>query len=160
MGGLDFLLGLAAGKGSSGEGSSGGGLKKVYSTEVTVSTTSTSEVVRLTTPEIPELAGDSLVLVHIRDKDGPKNGNFYESYDLVKQVYKDGGTATQTSFSHYFLKYSSSGVPSYNTGAYGVYASQIVATSKTIKIAQRYSSSISTTIDGTFTIDVYILPTL
>lgn len=148
----------------SGIESIGGGGESSYeligSTEVTVSTTSTSatSVLSWRAAGIPASAYPLFFLVRIRDKAGPREGYFYGSDNFY--FSKVAGSATGVRL---LLRLSTDGVwmpyGSNSSTGYGVYINGLnTGTSySTVRIYSRYNSTYSGTIDGTYSVEWYRL---
>ena len=155
----------SAGVRTAGTSSGGGGtgVTLVASKSVTASTTSTSAatVETWSTGHSELWTSDQIVLVKIRDNAGKRDGYFYGSDSFfVNIIKKNGGSSTSvTAGLRYIYKYSSSGYGSYSsTGStgYGVYADTVYSDGR-IRIRSRYNSTNSSTVNGTFTVSVYLI---
>lgn len=145
---------------------SGGGTSwtKVGETkEVTVSTTST------TAAQVAELTIDpSIVTYHkvlyvrIRDKAGKRPGYFAgnDTFFINPNAGANGTVGNLTAGARLTHRYNTSGAwqisASGDSTTYGVYPYRVVSTGK-LQIYRRYSSSASLTINGTYTIDCFLL---
>lgn len=133
---------------------------KVAETSYQVSTTSTSAATVATwSTGHSELWTDSKwVYVRIRDTAGERAGYFYGS-DQFFIVYSTNNTSTTVS-GRFYTRYTSSGVyttsSSSSTTGYGVYADALHSEGS-LRIRSRYNSSNSLTIDGTYSVEVYLL---
>lgn len=138
---------------------------KVAETSYQVSTTSTSaETVDTWATGHSELwTSDKIVYIRIRDTAGKRNGYFYGSDTFFMNMYPvSGSTATGTSngvitniwrvssSETYGTRYG------YGTTGYGVFAGTIYSDGR-IDIRRRYNSTYSLTIDGTYSVQVYLL---
>lgn len=141
---------------------SGSSAELIYSGTVTSSTTSTSSAL-LDTLAVGSQAytKDKIVYVQIRDNAGPRNGYFYGSDSYFYNYYKaNGATSTLTYAMREFLSMTTAGAwyayTSGSTTGYGIYPYSITS-SGNLTIYHRYNSTYSKTIDGTFTVKVYLL---
>ena len=146
------VTGTASGGGSS-------SYELLYRTEAVASTTSTSASLLTTISGITRAwTKDKILYVRIRDKAGKRAGYFFGSDDfLINYVAASGTTNMQNVVANLTTKYNG-GASAWTTktNSVGVYLNS-VDSSGNIKIYQRYSSSISGTIDGTYIIEVYLL---
>ena len=157
------LYDIAIAKKLSGGGGGGGGGGSSYtliaSTEAEVSTTSTSAIAVTTIPFNKNAFENKILYVKVRDKAGPKLGQFFGS-----DTFYTGCTrlTSQTEYlAHFTYKTDYSDDTVYITNAqtqnsYGVYLSRVSVTDGLI-IEARYNASNSRPIDGTFSIEVYAL---
>ena len=136
----------------------------IASKEVTTSTTSTSAT-SLTTLALgsANYRADKIIYVKVRDKAGKRAGYFYGSDTFFFNYQKaNNGTSAITYAARTCHRYSSSSVwGSYNgatTTCYGVYGYSITSDG-TLNIYQRYNSSYSLTINGTYVIEAFVLNT-
>lgn len=137
---------------------------KIAETSYTVSTTSTSAatVGTWSTGNSSLWTSSAFVYVKIRDTSGARSGYFYGSDTFFVNYLPVNGSSTTSLTSGTFgmtYHYSSSGYSSrynYGTTGYGVYADTIYSDGR-IRIRQRYNSSYSTTINGTYSVEVYLL---
>ena len=131
----------------------------IDSRELTVNTTSTSQVSKATI-NIPQIYHDSDVILYTRiiDKAGPRDGYFYGSHNWIVQMDAKNGTSGISSVARYIYKYSGTQYSCY-TSAYGIYVYGTANSSSLyqVKIYSRYNSTYSTTINGTYLIDTYAL---
>lgn len=133
----------------------------VGSTNLTVSTTSTSATAcgTITLPSI--YTASRVIWVRIRDTAGKRAGYFYGS-DCIFLNYQaaNGTTTTLTYGARIIHRVASDGTyaqyPAATTGGYGVYAYSITSAG-VLTFRRRYNSSYSLTINGTYQCDVYIL---
>lgn len=156
--GKQFLL--ADGSIGTGTASGGGGSSSytlLYSTEVSVNSSSTSAgtVTDLTISGI--WADNVIVFVSIRDKSGKRSGRFWGSDCIASGGTSTGSTSTNFWRNIYrddggtIKKYIGTG----STG-YGVYANYIDS-GNILRISRRYNSTYSLTINSTYSIKVYAL---
>lgn len=145
---------------------SGGGTSnwtKIGSTtEVTTSTTSTSAA-SLTTIDVGSSIVDAskIIYVRIRDKEGKRAGYFYGSDTFFMNYQKANNATSALTYGGRFIhRYSTSNTWATYTGGtttgYGVYPYSITSAG-VLNIYQRYSSSYSLTVNGTYTVEVYTL---
>ena len=120
--------------------------KKLYSGEITCSTTDTNITTIATITVDGAYRTDKLIYCRIRDKAGKRNGYFYgtdnfcsKAATLTGFVYKCDNDATVV-----------------NATTSGIYV-RALGTDGKITIASRYNSLYTTTIDGTYTIEIYAL---
>lgn len=106
---------------------------------------------------------DKIIYVRVRDKAGPRAGYFLGSDNFFINVTKANNTPSTLSnagrFIHRYTTNASSPYGTYvggGTTGYGVYAYSIDNTG-VINIYKRYQSNYSTTIDGTYHVEVYSL---
>jgi len=148
---------------TTGTSSGGGGSSswtKVAETSYQVSTTSTTtETVDTWATGHSELWTNSKWLyVRIRDTAGKRKGHFYGS-DQFFMVYSTTATST-TVAGRFYIRTASTG--NYGAGAtsgttgYGLYADTLYSDGS-IRIRQRYNTSSSLTINGTYKVEVYLL---
>lgn len=135
----------------------------VASTSYTISTTSTSAATTATwsTGDSSIFTDASIIYVRIRDAAGKRAGYFYGSDNYFNNYnVTNGSTSTFSTGSRLVSRYTTSGTyggTAYaGTQGYGVYADQITSDGK-IRIRQRYNSTNSLTINGTYTVEVYKL---
>ena len=130
-----------------------------------VSYSSTSAASLTTITGISGLYTDhAIILITIRDKNGPRNGYFYGSDAFIVNKYAANGRTTDlTLFYKTFYVLNSSGrwgdtanYQSQNTSGNGIYV-YMISNSGELRIYQRYNASYSGTIDGDFTLKVYTL---
>lgn len=143
----------------------GGGVTKVASTQYTVSTTSTSATTTATwaTGHSELWTSDKVVVVHIYDKAGNRDGYFYETTNFfINQIPKNGSSATSsiTTGLRQIVRYASNGgyavSAQTSTTGYGVYADTLYSDGR-IRIRQRYNAGTSLTINGTYAVDVFLV---
>lgn len=129
----------------------------LVSDEVTVNTTSTTltTVKTITVPSVWTSA--AIVYIQIRDKAGPRNGYFYgwDGYFINPNPSNDSTSNATNPLSNIYSYASTTFLRS--TGHYGVCTSSTIPSDGTITIQSRYSSNNSRTIDGTFSIKIYLL---
>lgn len=156
--GKHFLLA----DGSIGTGTNSGGGSSpwtlISSTELTVSTTSTSAATAGTIQCGSAISTkDKIVWVHIRDKAGKRAGYFYGSDTYFANVQRaNGSTSTNTVQASEYIRVTTSGTYAAANGQYGVWGYSI-SSAGALVIRRRYNSTNTLTIDGTFKIDVYTL---
>lgn len=149
------------------EGTGGSSWHLVASKDMTISTTGSSAT-QAGTIAVPYTTStnDSIIYVKVRDKAGKRAGYFLGSDTFIFNTNKaNGGTSAQSTVARIIHRYSTSSqygiYTSGSTTGYGVYAYSIQNDSGTgnrnVLIYQRYSSSYSLTINGTYNIQVYLL---
>lgn len=145
-----------------GTASGGSSWKKLGETDITTSSTSTSNA------NIGSIACGSeaytkskIIYIRVRDKAGRKNGYFYGSDSFY--INSNAGNDYNTTYSNagrFIHKTNSNGnyeiYMNASTSSYGVYGYSI-STAGNVLIYRRYSSSNSLTIDGTYHVEVYSL---
>ncbi len=144
--------------------SGGSSWTKVAETSYQVSTTSTtaSTVATWATGHSEIWTSDKIVYVRIRDTAGKRNGYFYGTDTFFLNHYPKNSSSTTSTTNGltiniwsvnnnvYGWRYG------YSTTGYGVYPNYVSA-SGDIRIAARYQSTYSRTIDGTYKVEVYLL---
>lgn len=152
---------------TTGTSSGGGGSSswtKVCEKSYQISTTSTSTTTQETwaTGHSEIWQSDKWVYVRIRDTAGKRAGYFYGTDQFyTSHIPINGQTGTSgTTIVRFILAYTSAGkytnyVYSGTTG-YGVYADTVYSDGR-IRIRERYSSTYSLTVDGTYKVEVYLL---
>lgn len=100
---------------------------------------------------------DVLLCVLIKDKAGPRNGCFWGSMCFIGLMPDSTGNRTSANLCYgiYRNVWTQAG-GSGSSGSYGIYASIMNNGTKELSIYHKYSSSYGT-IDGTYTIEVYLL---
>lgn len=132
---------------------------KVAETSYQVSTTNTSAstVATWATGHSELWTSDKFVYVRIRDTAGKRAGYFYGTDNFF--LVLSSATST-TAGIRYYSRYTSSGTyalsATSSTTGYGVYADTL-SNDGSIRIRQRYNSSSSLTINGTYKVEVYLL---
>lgn len=153
---------LTAGTSSGGGGSSS--WTKVGETFYTTSTTSTTATTVATWSTGDRSIWDNrkIIYVRIRDTAGRRAGYFYGT-DNFYQPYLASAGATSGQWNgavrNIWRIESNNSIGwryGYSTVSYGVY-SDVIYSDGRIRIQQRYHSSYSRTIDGTFKVEAYIL---
>ena len=136
----------------------GAGWTKIGSTtELTVSTTSTTAASAGTISiGSAYYTKDYIIYVRIRDKEGKRNGYCYGS-DAYFMNYNsaNGSTSTVSAPAIVCYRYNNSALAA-TTGGYGVYGYSI-SSSGTLTIRRRYNSTYTLTINSTYLIDVYYI---
>lgn len=148
----------------SGGGGGDSAWTKVAETSYQVSTTSTSAITVATwaTGHSELWTSDKIVYVRVRDTAGKRNGYFYGSDNFfINQYPKNGATtSSSTTAARYIHRYGTIGqYTAFSIGAsngYGVYLRTVYSDGQII-IGARYSSTYSNTIDGTYSVEVYLL---
>lgn len=141
--------------------SSGGGTsawKHITSTEMTVSTTSTSAASAGTVScGTSIVTDDKIIYVRVRDKAGKRAGYFAGSDAYFMNYNKANGSTSAFAVPAVLcFRYTTSSQWAGTAGQYGVYGYSIGNTG-TLTIRRRYNSSYSLTIDSTYKIDVFTL---
>lgn len=131
---------------------------KIGSTELTVNTTSTTAASAGTISlGSAYYTKDKIIYVRIRDKNGKRSGYFYGTDAYFMNFYAADNKTTEFATPDVIIyRVTSSNSYNANTGQYGVYGYSI-SSSGTLTIRRRYNQSYTTTINGTFTVDVYAL---
>lgn len=134
---------------------------KVAETSYQVSTTSTSTatVDTLATGHSELWTSSKWVYVRVRDTAGKRNGYFYGSDQFFYNIIPANGTTSTstTAALRVGIRYSSNAFAIASSG-YGVYADQI-DNNGNVRIRSRYNSTSSSTINGTYKVEVYLLNT-
>lgn len=149
---------------TTGTASGGGGSSSwtlVASTSYQVSTTSTSNATVATweTGDSSIWTSDKIVYVRIRDTAGKRAGYFYGSDNFFINHYPANANTSSTSLNlciKYVCRYTSDSEYGQTTSAYGVWADYIYSDGR-IRIRSRYNSTYSLTINGTYSVQVYLL---
>ena len=147
--------------------SGGGGASswtKVCETSYQVNTTSASSATVATwaTGHSEIWTSDKIVYVRIRDTAGKRAGYFYGTDNFFINPYpKNGATiSSSTTAARYIHRCETNEqYAAYSLGAsngYGVYLRTVYSDGRII-IGARYSSAYSLTIDGTYSVEVYLL---
>lgn len=119
--------------------------KKLYSGEIQCSTTD-GNIANIASIAVDGAYSDKkIIYAKIRDKAGKRDGYYYGNDCFV--IKGAGG-------GNYVYRYNGSIAMSNST--YGLFVRSI-GTSETVIIASRYNSSITSTIDGTYIIEIYAL---
>lgn len=142
----------------SGGGSSSWTLVASTSYQVSTTSTSTATVATWATGDSSIWTSDKIVYVRIRDTAGKRAGYFYGSdnyFEIVTSGYSNSSNGIRVMFA-----YTTDGKYSTQTGSlasgYGVYADYVYSTGD-IRIRSRYNASRSLTINGTYSVEVYLL---
>lgn len=134
-------------------GGGGSNWELIASKEFTTSTSSTTQTTLgyIDLDSLP--SGDYIIMVHVRDKAGPRSGYFYgtDSFWLV-----NNGTRPNNANPNGFTILYSNNAYSISTSMRGIYPYNI-NTSLQIQMNQRYASSTSGTINGTYKCEIYKL---
>lgn len=139
-------------------GMTSGVYKKIYSTEITANVTSTTPVV-ITTLSLPASAytSDKIVFVKIRDKSGRREGYLIGTDNIIINERPANGQASKlTALSRAVYKVDSNNKTTFIFDTYGIYVSALSANGS-MDIFGRYGETRTGTINGTYTIDVYLL---
>lgn len=139
-----------------------GSYKLITSEEFQVQTTQTSaSSVGDITIDSKYIDSSNILYVRIRDKAGKKKGYFLGSDNFFINYQKaNGSTDALTIGGRILHRYTSDGLysqySSANSTGYGVYVGSIFSGGR-INISKRYNANNSSTINGTYTIEVYTL---
>lgn len=152
------IVGTASGGGSS-------SWTKVAETTYTVSnftSTTASSIATWQTGHSEIWTSDKILYIRIRDTEGKRSGYFYGTDVWFINMYpKNGSTSTSASNGMLMNIWSVNGSAyshryGYSTTGYGVYPN-LIYSSGNIRLAARYNSTYSRTIDGTYKVEVYLL---
>ena len=153
-------------EGTNSGGGSGGdsAWTKIAETSYQVSTTSTSAstVATWETGHSEIWTGSKWVYVRVRDTAGKRSGYFYGSDQFFYNSDLANGGAQPTyiyTALRIYLRYSRTTItptPTTGSSGYGVWADYLYQDGR-IRIRQRYNSSYSLTVDGTYKVEVYLL---
>lgn len=149
----------AAGVRTQGTNSGGGGSswELLGSTELTVSTTSTSNTNQGNLTCSGAYTADDVIWVKVRDKAGKRAGYMFGTDTLFFNANKaNGSTSTFSTKITNVIRYSTSSQWASYTGNYGLYGYSISSAGK-ILIYSRYNSTNTLTINGTYVVEVYKL---
>lgn len=155
----------SAGVRTAGTNSGGGGtgVTLVASKQITTSTTSTSAatVETWSTGHSELWTSGYIVYVKVRDHAGKRNNYFYGSDSFFFNTLPANGssTASTTASVRFILRYNSNTYNTYqtsNTTGYGLYADTL-SNDGSIRVRQRYSSTYSLTVNGTYDVSVYLI---
>lgn len=143
---------------------SGGGSNwtLLHEEDIAANTTGTSAASLKSITGITGAWDDSkIIYVRVRDKAGPRAGYFYGSDSFFINWQKaNGSTTAPTTAGRIIHRYTSSNTWGEYVGAtttgYGVYGYDINSSGR-VRIYQRYSSSYSLTINGTYRVQIYSL---
>jgi hypothetical protein len=128
-----------------------GGLELLASTEVTVSTESSSGMVVANLTFDPTKATDKALVAVVRDTVPKRDGYFYASYSVAPSeevISSSASTAILAS------KWSAKGWFNYTTGTKGIYLGGSNKRQGTASIRASYSGDAGT-IDSTYTVELY-----
>ena len=140
----------------------GGSWTLLGTADFTVNTTSTSAASTGTIQAgASAFTANEIIFVRVRDKAGKRAGYFYGSDSFFINVNKaNNNTTTLSAAGRSILRYTTSNAYAQYTTAtttgYGVYGYSITSAGA-VAIYQRYNSSYSLTINGTYKVDVYKL---
>lgn len=127
--------------------------------EVVATTTSASNVGDINV-DSSYITKDKIIYVRVRDKAGKRNGYFTGSDNFFINYQKANGSTNSLDIGGRIItKYANnsySQVSVANTNGYGVYAS-VIYNSGRINISSRYNATNSSTINGTYKVEVYTL---
>ena len=158
----------AAGVLTAGTASGGGGTsawtkvaEKSYTTSYTNTSANTIETWATGHSEL--WTSDKIVYVRIRDTAGKRKGYFYGTDTFFMNMLPKNGSTSTSSSSGTLMEiwsYTTGGQFAtrygYSTTAYGIYADTFYSNGD-VRIRERYSSSYSLTINGTYKVEVYML---
>lgn len=154
------LFFTADGTQTTGTASGGGGSNWTLlgSTELTVSTTSTSAASAGTISCGATAADkDSIIYVRIRDKEGKRAGYFAGSDAYFMNYNKANGSTSAFAVPAVLCyRYTTSSAWAGTAGQYGIYGYSI-SNAGVVTIRRRYNSNYSLTINSTYTVDVFKL---
>lgn len=98
-----------------------------------------------------------IIYVRIRDKAGPRSGHFYGTDNFYFGYQQaNGSTSAGTNMARTLHRYTTSNTWAEYVGAYGVYCYDINSSGR-VRIYTRYNSSNTTTINGTYRVQIYKL---
>lgn len=139
-------------------GGGGYGYTLLGSTDLTVSTTSTSQTSQGSITVEEAWTKYKLIYVRVRDKAGKRNGYFYGSDTFF--INANAGSGSTTSYStapRWYFRYNNSALSmGMGTSGYGVYGYDINSSGR-VRIYSRYNSTNSLTINGTYKCELYAL---
>ena len=137
-------------------------MRLIASKEVAVQTSSTTETI-ITGATMTGLANlsseDNVVYVRVRDKAGKRAGYFYGSDTFCIKIYNESTFVTDISYLRATYRYTSNNqlAGTFGTTGYGIYPTTIGGRDSVVQISQKYNSSNSLTINGTYVIEVYLI---
>lgn len=146
-------------------GGGGGSWELVASKEITTSTTSTtaSRIEWWETNKTNIWTSAKVVYIRIRDKAGKRSGYFYgtDNYFINSNALPNSSSTTSSNGMRTCIKVASSGTEysistQGTTAGYGVYTPSFKNDGR-ISIYHRFNSSYTGTINGTYTVEVYLL---
>lgn len=133
---------------------------KLAEQEFTVNTTSTTVSIIGTmsvSPASDLWTSANYIMITVRDKAGKRAGYFVGADAIFSNASAANGTGTSMSNpARIGYTYSSSNVFAISAGNYGVYAYDINS-SGNVRIASRYNSTSSMTLNGTYVVTVWAL---
>lgn len=128
--------------------------------EVTANVTSTTAVeVTRSTIDTSALSSSKMIYVKIRDKAGKRNGYFWGTDTFFLMWRSSDGTTYYNPAKQTYRINSSGGTVAYtpsSSNQYGIYI-QNIGGDGTVVVYGRYNSSYTLTIDGTYSVDIYML---
>lgn len=128
--------------------------------EVTANVTSTTAVeVTRGTIDTSALSSSKMIYVKIRDKAGKRNGYFWGTDTFFLMWRSSDGTTYYNPAKQTYRVNSSGGTVAYtpsSSNQYGIYIKNIEGDG-TVVVYGRYNSSYTLTIDGTYSVDIYML---
>lgn len=133
---------------------------KLAESEVEANTTSTTvSIIDTITidPASDAYTSANMIFVTVRDKAGKRAGYFYGADAIFSNPNPANGTTSSvTNPARNTYTYSSNSVFAVNNSNNGVYAYDIKSNGE-IRIGQRYNSTSSLTVNGTYKVEVYAL---
>lgn len=140
--------------------SGGSSWTKVYSGEVTDNYSGTTGAA-LTTINLGDLqiTEQQLLVVIVKDKAGLSDGKYFGSVCFVFPKISNVNWLCSAGCCYRGSGSSQDGSLIYSTGsnAYGIYPTEFLASTNTLSLSHKYSGTKTGTIDGTYTIEVYLL---
>lgn len=131
--------------------------RRIYHGEITANVTSTSPInVANISIGSEAFTSDKLVYIKIRDKAGKRNGYLLGTDTIFANVYPANGTTTAVTSSARLVMTYDNDTFGFWWDSFGLYGGSISSTGE-LKISGRYSETRTKTIDGTYTVDVYLL---
>ena len=153
---------ITTGTASGGGGSSSWTKVAETSYQVTYTSTSAGNVATLSTGHSELWTSDKIVYLRVRDTAGKRAGYFYGTDNFfINQYPKNGVTISNlTTAARYIYRCGTNEqYTAYSFGTsngYGVYLRTVYSDGRII-IGARYNSTYSLTIDGTYSVEVYLL---
>ena len=139
------------------EGGGGGGSSwtLLHEEDIEVSTTSTSATL-IKTISLPEAWTGDMLFIQVKDKQGPRNGYFYQTLTFIQNVNAENQTTT--TYNSFFPSVISKNndIWTVKIDRYGIYPLE-VSNGGNIPIYARYNSTSSKSIDSTYTVSIYKL---
>lgn len=147
-----------AGVKTAGTASGGGGWTLVKSTEIELSTTSTSST-SAGTIELGSqyFSSDIILYVRVRDKVGKRAGYFFGTDAYIENFYpSQSSLSTATYPAVVTYRYTTSNALAGYTGGYGLWGYSI-GSQGTLTMRKRYHATYTLTVNSTYTVDVYAI---